>query len=78
MFLWVTFFTSHDLISHVSNKMKLNDLENDKLELAKEIEKDQKKLEELSSNPENLEKFAREEYLMKRDDEVVFVIIKED
>ena len=78
MFLWVAFFTNHDLISHISNRMKLSDLENDKVELLKEIENDQQKLEELSTNPENLEKFAREEYLMKRDDEVVFVIIKEE
>lgn len=78
MFLWVTFFTNHDLISHISNRMKLNNLENEKLELVLEIEKDQQKLEELTTNPENLEKFAREEYLMKRDDEVVFVIIKEE
>src|SRR5574343_450532 len=33
---------------------------------------------ELFSNDRNLEKFAREKYLMKRDDEDVFVIVKED
>jgi cell division protein FtsB len=30
----------------------------------------------LFSNAKNLEKYAREKYLMKRDDEDVFIIIK--
>ena len=33
---------------------------------------------ELFSNNKNLEKFAREKYLMKRDNEDVFVIVKKD
>jgi cell division protein FtsB len=32
--------------------------------------------DELFSNEKNLEKFAREKYLMKRDNEDVFVIVK--
>ena len=35
-------------------------------------------MEELMTNPRNLEKFAREKYLMKKDDEDVFVIVKEE
>jgi len=33
---------------------------------------------ELKTNPKNLEKFAREKYLMKRDNEEIFVIVEED
>ena len=36
-----------------------------------------KDLNELTSNQEMLEKFAREKYLMKKDNEDVYVIIKE-
>lgn len=39
-----------------------------------QISKAQKDYEELFTNTKNLEKFARENYLMKRDDEDVFVI----
>lgn len=78
LFFWVTFFTSHDLISHISNRITLSDLEKEKSDLNSEIKKDQEKLKELSTNPENLEKFAREEYLMKKEGEVVFVVIKEE
>ncbi|HEY5569859.1 MAG TPA: septum formation initiator family protein [Bacteroidales bacterium] len=38
------------------------------------IEIDAQKLEELHSSDENLEKFAREQYLMKQPDEEIFII----
>jgi cell division protein FtsB len=41
-----------------------------------QIAKAKKDYNELFSNDKNLEKFAREKYLMKRDDEDVFVIVK--
>ncbi len=41
------------------------------------IEADRNRLEELRTNNENLEKFAREQYLMKRADEEIFVILPE-
>lgn len=37
-------------------------------------EEDRRKLNELQSNKENIEKFARENYLMKKENEEVFVI----
>jgi len=43
-----------------------------------QIKKNKTKIEELQSSPENLEKFAREEYLMKKEDEVIFVIRDDD
>ena len=42
----------------------------------KQIEDARKQYNELFTNDKNLEKFAREKYLMKRDDEDVFVIVK--
>ena len=39
------------------------------------VDESQARLEELRSNDENLEKFARETYQMKRDNEDVFIII---
>ena len=34
-------------------------------------------MNELRTNPSNLEKFAREKYLMKKDNEEIFVIVKD-
>lgn len=46
----------------------------DKAFYLEKIEEDRKRLEELQTNNANLEKFAREQYLMKKDDEDIFVI----
>ncbi len=43
-----------------------------------QIAKAKKDYNELFSNNRNLEKFAREKYLMKRDNEDVFVIVKKE
>jgi cell division protein FtsB len=48
-------------------------LENEKTYYNLEIEKTKKELEELTTNPVSLEKFAREKYYMKKDHEEVFV-----
>lgn len=43
----------------------------------KQIEETNKQYAELTSNPASQEKFAREHYWMKRDNEDVFVIVEE-
>ncbi len=42
-----------------------------------EIEEIKVKLNELTTNPEELEKFARETYRMKKEDEVIFLFVDE-
>jgi cell division protein DivIC len=42
-----------------------------------EIEKNNAAIEELETNPETIEKYAREKYLMKRDSEDVYIIVRE-
>jgi len=54
----------------------LNTLKNDKSYYADELEKSKSDLNELISSPANLEKFAREKYLMKKDDEDIFVFVE--
>ena len=44
----------------------------------KQIDDANRQYKELFTNDKNLEKFAREKYLMKRDDEDVFVIVKKE
>lgn len=42
------------------------------------IDQDRKHYHELTSDPELLEKFAREEYLMKKENEEIFVILRDE
>lgn len=43
-----------------------------------EIEKDSIALKDLASQTGNLERYAREEYLMKKDNEDIFILIGDD
>jgi cell division protein FtsB len=73
--IWLLFFDRNDLISQAGYRKQLRKLESDKEYYVKGIEQNQKDMEELMSDPEHLEKYAREHYLMKKDDEEIFLII---
>ena len=70
--LWVLFIDQNNIITQYEYRKQLNELEREKIYYSKEIEKTSKELEELSTNPKSLEKFAREKYFMKKDNEEVF------
>ena len=72
---WLFLFDGNNLIDRISALRTLHQLERDKKYYTEKIVSDSKKLEELKTNNENLEKFAREQYLMKKENEDIFVII---
>lgn len=74
---WMVFIDSNDIISHVTLHAKLKDLEKQKEFYQERKQKIQAEREELMSNFELLEKFAREKYLMKRETEDLYVIVEE-
>ena len=76
-FIWVLLFDENNLLERSQLVKQYNQLEQDKKYYLQQLEKDSRRLEELQTNNENLEKFAREEYLMKKPNEDVFVIVKE-
>ena len=76
--VWIGFFDQNKIITQVQYRMELSKLEDEKAFYKKEISKTQQDLEELQSDPKLLEKFAREKYLMKKDNEELFVIVQED
>ncbi|MBQ0786435.1 MAG: septum formation initiator family protein [Oceanihabitans sp.] len=75
--IWMLFFDANSLLIHNELNNDLNDLEDEKEFYIKEIEKDNKGLKKLSTD-EGLEKFAREAYYMKRDNEEIYIIEYED
>jgi cell division protein FtsB len=76
--VWILLFDSNNLLDRVKDLRHLNQLEKDKEYYLEKIEIDAQKLKELRTDNENLEKFAREQYLMKKDNEDIFVIIEKD
>ena len=76
--VWMTFFDENNFISQVENQLKLAELEADKKHYVSEIEQSAEDLKLLQNNKELLEKFARERYLMKKEDEEIFVFTTEE
>ena len=75
--VWMIFFDRNDLFSQYEYRKQVSKLEKERDFYKKETDQVNKELDELTSDPQQLEKFAREKYLMKRDNEDVFVIVKE-
>jgi cell division protein FtsB len=76
--VWIVFFDENNLMKHRQNLEELAQLEAQLDFYKKKIEADKRKLHELQTNDENLEKFAREQFLMKKADEDIFVIVEEN
>ena len=75
--VWMLFFDQNSIIDRISLARNIKTLKQEKERLVNEISRNRESINELQSSPENLEKFAREEYFMKKRDEDIFIIIKE-
>lgn len=74
---WMLFFDSNSIFIHNDLNTEIDKLEDEKDYYKQEIKKDNKSLKELS-NAEGLEKFAREKYYMKKENEEIYVIEYQD
>ena len=75
LFFAVTFFVGDsNLYNRYKYNEKIRSLESEINRHKKEIEQNKKKIQELKTDREGLERFAREEYLMKKEDEDIFII----
>jgi cell division protein DivIC len=72
--IWMTFLDSNDLITRFKMGSKLRTLESEKEFYQGKIVEVEKDKQELTTNKELLEKFAREKYLMKKPNEDIFII----
>lgn len=72
---WLLFFDKNDLFSQFARKAEVKKLESDVQYYKDEIARNRKEMIELQSNPKLLEKFAREHYLMKKDNEDIFILV---
>jgi len=76
-FVWMLFFDQNSLVDRVSLFKGIKEMKNERERLINEINNTRENIYELQSSSENLEKFAREEYLMKKPHEDIFIIISE-
>ena len=75
--LWMTIIDSNGFINRYRLLDKLSELNSQKEFYVKEIDKVSLDKERFESDQELLEKYAREEYLMKKESEDIFYVIKE-
>ena len=75
--VWMLFFDTNSLLIHRELRKEIKNLEKTQQFLLNEIEKDKKIIEKLSDTNE-LEKFAREQYYLKKKKEEIYLIEYED
>jgi cell division protein DivIC len=76
--IWMLFFDQNNLVDRIKMSSEIRQLENDREYYMEQIQKDSTRLDELTTNKENLEKYAREQFLMKKPDEDVFLVIEDN
>ena len=76
--IWIMFFDDNNLRQHEKNLQELAMLQEQVSFYKHKIDADKHKLIELQTNDENLEKFAREQFFMKKANEDIYVIVEEN
>jgi len=69
----MVFLDNYSIIEHSALNKQINTLQENKNYYKTEIGSDQKKIKELK-NPDNIEKYAREKYFMKKDSEDIYIV----
>jgi cell division protein FtsB len=70
----ILFFDKNDLFTQIDRNRQLRELLQSKQYFTNQIATEQTILDKLKTNPGTLEKYAREKYLMKRDNEDLYII----
>jgi cell division protein DivIC len=72
--VWFMFFDQNNLIQQYRYSRELKKFRAEREYYLQEIARDSIDLDKIKNNPEELERYAREKYLMKRENEDIFII----
>jgi cell division protein DivIC len=72
--VWLVFFDHNDLFTQMERRRELRQIEASKEYFSKQIAQGKKLSNDLKYNASVIEKYAREKYLMKKDNEDLFLI----
>ncbi|WP_317899096.1 FtsB family cell division protein [Aurantibacillus circumpalustris] len=73
--VWLIFFDKNDVFTQYELIKKCQKLDTDKEYYLTQIETNKANLNELRTNKKSLETFSREKYLMKKENEDVYVFV---
>lgn len=76
-FTWLILFDQNSIVDRISLARLNRSLREQKIHYEEQIKDNRQRMEELHGSDEKLEKFAREQYLMKKHDEELFIVIEE-
>ena len=71
---WIVFLDDYNLINQNKMKNNVDDLKEQKEFYISEIKSDSTELSKLKNDSEEQDRFAREKFLMKKDNEDIFII----
>jgi cell division protein DivIC len=74
--IWMAFFDPKDIGLMFSRSSKLNELKTSEKHLKTEIQQTKKELSLLKTDASSIEKYAREKFYMKKDNEELFIVNK--
>ncbi len=75
--VWMIFLDNYSWLDHRALDQEINELEDNRDYYKQEIINDSRNIK-LLKNPEQIEKYAREKYYMKKDSEDIYIIEYED
>lgn len=73
--VWILLLDANNIIERYRQISEIRKLKAEREYYIKKIEEDRRKLNELKTDNDNLEKFAREQYKMKRKDEDLYIVL---
>lgn len=76
--VWLAFFDQDNLFRQFKLTRELDEAREKQEYYSSEYKKDSTLLNQLENDPEVMEKMAREKYLMKKDDEKIFLIVEDE
>ncbi|MCL9808992.1 FtsB family cell division protein [Flavobacterium luminosum] len=71
--IWMLFLDNYSYLDHRILNQDIEELEDNKAYYQEEIKKDKEQIKKLK-NPIEIEKYAREKYFMKRENEDIYII----
>lgn len=74
LFVWMLFFDTNDLFTQMRNLYKLRKIEQDRQYYLEKIAEVEQQRREIMGNDKLLEKYAREQYLMKKPTEDLYLV----
>ncbi|MFA8299586.1 MAG: septum formation initiator family protein [Hyphomicrobiales bacterium] len=77
-FLWMLFFDNNSLVNQIKLRDELDKAMTKKKYYFYEIKRMKSQLKDLETDKEALEKLAREKYLMKKENEDIFLILRDE